>query len=1192
MLWSDTYNTGNDGNAYEAFLKFFKALQERQWAIDGDWFPRHSIPFDQGTIGSIDQNEDGIYEMQDLSKHWMITDDHHTDAPRWTDWSTTGVPAFVNPAHYDVVLNCEDPDPTKQIRRQINLNDENKLYIEHVDNWVTGGWIPSISFLIGKPYVIIRRAGVWFGERWPDAPNDEELWVGSGDSRTVISVSGAGWSSQAFSGKKYKRGTDDPITIEDNGPDFLVIPRQSVLPAGTFKILDTDGVTELYSGTIGTVYDGISNINLKAVPFSFPSGELANLDLVIYAGQVLLRIVITNNDANTVWFPRQVSETHGDFSILPTGKKAWPGQLPWPTAQWYGGVSEDYYTHKADDIIYQPSLQTTPMAAQSLKYSSGSDENACEDVTLSFDQLLDQDIWSDNGDRCREADFCYSPNLYKTYRGLQARVLEICHFFVPVDDYDGAAAIPFFTPATLFEKCGINFVGRYTAVPDVDGNYTFTFAALDQDPYWAILDPDGNPISDGVGGKEGTLTFAGGTEGKTYTLVVSKGWTRYKPRWFQYAYPRSGFIPDYKTDEFGNKTIIIPGDAKTKDSIDYPGTWISRDKSSEYLMFEPIGYASDAGGEFVVGDRARYIGNGWGAPGIDPATAENEDGPLDTLYYRNLWEGRFRKDVRGDYQTRKQGVVDYAGGKWIKAKQKDWFGVPMGTGTMRTESGTANGGNTSTLTLAAKYFTYPVTMEDPDPDTIPDPYWAGDRFKDMVLEVDKTVSGQTVTYHTPILSIATTPSGDSPTTSTITFTPVAAYTIPAVYDSDGTTVLTPAISVPALTVASGDAYRIKEPAYRLNWWKGRKVTITSTTTGTKFTSVVTYNDADYLWFTDSPSFSISEMDTFEIVELNPGYVYEWSGTEWVEPADNVNDLDLSDLLEKNDKLYGPVVVGDYFGEHVPQELCAAINALVWTFESVKWPNFPSPDSDLIGVQAFERVAGWDRTEYIWSAARTMANGYPFDETNWPNWVDWFDAHPEIIVDSETKSPYDDDYASPRRGTQYGINLSYDSSNPDSPSGNFGGFQDSLGAYPSAINIPAVLSSEVDFYARAETYNAFMDAADYRDLGVTSNVVPDPATSGTSNMYDETQVIFNSYGTGLSRGVFTLTSTATTDTNGVATGSRLGSADVDDLLSKTVEPTHPTSAIPHSYREAIEGYIVSQSKAVIRWNVAGGMTYLT
>lgn len=1027
MPWPTDYATGVDVNSHVNVEAFRRAIFERAKAATGATrWPRCNTSLwnygGEGTITALAYQSSGphadTYKLTDSAAAWLVNDDDHINSPRWNNWTDPDVSELKVPRYYDIVLNCDDPDLTRHIHVQIvaqnDTSDGNtSVYISPtVINWVTAGWVPSIEWLVGKPYAIIKRGGVWWGERWPDQPNDHELWREDTSSRvSVVTVEDAAWQAGHYAGKVFHRSGKVDAIIIDNGADWFAVERyndgDSNLPAAgqAFEIQD-GGVALVKDVEVAELLDGIRDPSWKLKPATFIDG-----DLLIYntAGRVVRIEVIEFATRTLIAFARQDLPVDGGFSIVTAGDRAWPARKPWPIHQWYGGAMEDYFSHKAGDIVFN-SVSATAMPKESIRYSSGEDPLFCEDTTF---EAFDIDVWSLLSEECSEADKCFSPHLYKTWRGLQNAVLQLCTLFVLVDNYHAKSAIPFCTPATLFERIGVNFVGRFTGVADEDGNVTITFPAQPVDPYWTFFSYTGDVGAHGRGYAGGTFTASGLVAGKTYTLAVALGWSRYVPREFRYAYPRSAFIPDLETDDEGNQHVVDPP------TQEYPGLWVDRDRSSVYKRYEPRGFGRDLGAEFANGVRARYVGDNWGDPTVEPNAATSE-GLLDAQYWSNLWEGRFTKSERPGYAAKKQGFVEYGGKKWFRTRGVDWWSPPIALDTepMRAESGTATAGTTTTLTLTAKWYTPTPTEDDPDPDPLPDPFWAGDRFVDMMLEVDQEIEeeddgdddeGETqlITYRTPITGVVTTPGTPAAKgTSVITFKPVPAYTIPAVLDEDGN-IITAAVEVPALDVNNANAFRILEPKYRRNWFQGRKVTIINPD-GETATVKITHHDRKTMWLAEELEFDIAPGATWRIEELDVGNVYVWDADgddfagEWIEPSmvSNPRSLPLAHLLPKNDKTYGEVMAGDYLGGHVYQELYDAINALQWTYRDLNWSSranpaiaennhqsvsygsladLPPPDDVLIhGWTDFGAMQGYIAEDIAYALANHL---YDYDELN-------------------------------------------------------------------------------------------------------------------------------------------------------------------------------------------------------------------
>ena len=126
--------------------------------------------------------------------------------------------------------------------------------------------------------------------------------------------------------------------------------------------------------------------------------------------------------------------------------------------------------------------------------------------------------------------------------------------------------------------------------------------------------------------------------------------------------------------------------------------------------------------------------------------------------------------------------------------------------------------------------------------------------------------------------------------------------------------------------------RIREPLCR-NWWRGRTVKITNGDQDVQ-TRTITHNDGSTLWWDTDLPWPIDDCCTFEISELSPGDVYTWSGT--ARQAVTGTDHAGYELLPAVDVDHGRIKAGDYMGEHVYQQLYAAINALVWTKRGASW----------------------------------------------------------------------------------------------------------------------------------------------------------------------------------------------------------------------------------------------------------------
>lgn len=1116
MAWPVDFSAGSDVQSFENLISFWRALRERSWAIGVEWFPaRNNVQWDTGTITGATSTT-----ITDSGKAWP--------AARWVDYVNEEIPWL--PRNYDVILDCDNLDHSKHVRARIISHTATTLTIETIADYVTGGWIPSVASLIGKKFAIIKRNGIGWGDRWPRFPNDREAWnTARGGAVSVSIIAGSFTPAGNYVGKTFRQGATASLIREVRGDGSLVVDWLSSSVSGAYQI--DDGGTTLATGSASSTVDG-----LWRGESDFPAGAFAGKDLLIYAGP-LARISITSNTATTIQFSKQASAYNGNaFSIVAAGGKAWPGRAPDYPGRWYAGATADYYTRRPADPLFDSGVSIVRMPIASLTWEVGSPPFC---VVESHD-VFDVDAWSEVDEECSEPDDPKAPAFYKSLRALQVWIEENCGSFVPVDDYHGKTAIPSYTPATLFKDIGAGYVGTFTATADGDGNYTFTgIGSSESEPYhWTIINPDGSVRSSGT--RSGTTFFVDDTEpGATFTLIAARGWTRKYPREFRHAYSRSGFIPDIQTTEFGSSAVDPP-------TNEYPGTWLDRDPSEAYAESDGLGFTQDIGPAFINGTRARYRGDNWGDPSVEPHTKTEDDSP-DVRYYRDLWLGRFDVGARVAYDALKSGRCKIGGRQWFRQESADWWGFPIGAGQMIVHSGAATSGSSTTLTDNTRNWIPPEAIT---PEMIP--FWNsaanGPRFVGFMLEITKTVNDvngdpQTVIYRTPI----TGHSG-----YTVTFQAVPAFTIAA-------TATTAQINAPSLTVGTGDGYAIREP-YRRNWFKGRSITINKPGQ-TAQTRTVTHHDAEYLWFDSVLPFDIDSTCTFAIDELSPGHVYQWSasGSKWVAVAGTTHAA--NELLPAVVTAHGRIRKGDYLGP-VYAEIYAAINKLVWTRGGTDWTSRANPavEEKNYGYppEPIFEVSG-DGTLENWETMLGIYESY-FDGVSVPVEDDGYPPSYRLFgVLRPTASEL-----------QAGNSFAYGRATVPNPG-------------------PIPLSRAVDFYALSWI-------RDFNPAAGTTETINESESGGITYIaHGLTTYEFDAQGTGLLYRQFAKYSTVGPTTAAIVQSSRLGNAGY-------VEPAYPpapfestfdpdTSTVESYVEQKFAGYHIAQAVTVIRWNVTGGFVYV-
>lgn len=1129
MAWLINFAAEDDVLLFANIIQFWAAARERMWALAHPYLPeRINLDWDVGTVTGI--SDDGTnFILTDSGKTWSAS------PQRWYNYIDEDSP-FI-PQFYDVIIDSDNLDHSKHVRASIVGNTATTLILDRsIANYVAGKWITNAASLVGKKYRILKNDGLWWGDFWPKTPNDHQLWNGfRGQALTVTIVGYTGLTPDgSYVGKTFSDTTGTGIIHAQEGGK-LIVAWMATAPTGAFEI--KDGSTVIATGTVsGTVKDG-----LYRAAGDFPVGAFAGKHLVISATPEMARITgLASNTASLIEFAKRSTPFQGDsFCIMDTAGRAWPGPVADYPFRWYGGVTDDYWTRKVGFPPIARSTtppQTVPMPATSITLSEFTGF-ACEDVIHS-DIFDNPDVWSEVEETCGPADECYAPHFYKSIRSLQYWIEHYCIGFVPVDNYQGKRAIPTYAPATVFRDISAGYIGTYTVIADEDGNYTFTGigSAGDGEYHYVVLNADGSVRH--IGTNTGTSLFFddNATDGAVLTLVAAKGWKRKYARCFAHAYARSAFIPDINNE--GDDPVVVDPPTNL-----YPGSWTDLSPSTHYSEVDSLGFTDDIGPAFINGVRTRYRADNWGDPSVYFKRKADGDA-LDAAYYRNLWLGKFDGERFTQYEARKAGAITYGGRKWFRQDTHDWWSSPMGVGTAISHTGTATSGSSTTLTDTTRTWIPPGGST---PELIP--FWNstdnGPRFVGMMLEVTKTVNDvngdpRTVTYHTPITGHSNT---------TVTFAAVPAFTI-----ADTGTV--PQINAPALTVAAGDAYAIREP-YRRNWFAGRKITITKGATSE--TKKVTYHDGTHLWFDSNVSFDIDKDTTFVITELKPGYVYEWDAThgEWVEVTGTTHAG--NELHPATVTAYGRLRKNDYVGDYIFKQLYDAFNKLVWTKAQVAWT---AEDTRV------EHVDGWTN---VGQFLITDASDPPTSAGKWDTFLAAYESGTLTGTGEYLNQPpeyYTNGSLAPT-ASQLNAKVRFAYPSVDPP--DYGG-----------------LTRKVEIFCYSQ-----IDALDH-DEGETADTVTIGGGPDTSVAYS--RFAFDKHGLNL---VFRRYSKI----------ADLGFS-ADDKFYDFMIPIDPTAYIPpidkpHEYGtqpnggggteyfsgSAFMGFHITDSVAIVKWNVDGGFVYV-
>lgn len=637
------------------------------------------------------------------------------------------------------------------------------------------------------------------------------------------------------------------------------------------------------------------------------NNQFQNKDVLFYAtNDLLYRESISSNSVDTIVFASGNRVPTGNYIITNTGDRGDPDRESAAPFYWYGGAKQYINTHLPDDTI-----STTNLPTNNVEYDTGL---FC---TTEDHVAFDVDVWKEYDDDCQtqSSDTCYAPKLFKSIRQVQVFLEENCTSFIKKQDYHGRKSIPLLTPATFFKEANINWQ-QDSDIPGGEGiaHYSYSIPYAPINAYYAVLntDTDDDVITSGsttFSSTSGNFDISLGApySGINTSCIISFGWTRYYPKEFRYMYNNTSFIPD---DNGGSP-------AMPEEDGDFPGMWLTRDQSSTYKDHSTYGFVEEGTKVFIGNDLARYSGDNWNDPTLDVAAGFQE-------YYDNFFEG-----VRN---TTNQNTIDFymfgfasadTSTRHLTDSSQDWWNLLPQEGILRTETGTATGGSTTSLVDSTKSTSV---------------YWDGTtgRWSGFILEITTgSASGQKF----PITGNNTT---------TLNFTAYSGYVISA-----------------------GDTYQIREPKWTLNRWQGRTLRVTKQDNTTEDIDIL-YNDDKTLFFNEV-DFTIASGAVYTIVEKKPGGVWKYSAgvdSMSIEEVDEISSSAVSDYtlndnawivptgydsrgayFETNQnnnlahvrKAYGRFMKGDYVAQHLWNEVASGINTLKYTKKDFSWTNKGEPN---------------------------------------------------------------------------------------------------------------------------------------------------------------------------------------------------------------------------------------------------------
>lgn len=724
---------------------------------------------------------------------------------------------------------------------------------------------------------------------------------------TSIEVSGAGWSTApkrwvAWTSPPgtnqpadYDVYVDDPAQLDD--PTHVVRATISDHTADTLTVSDmTEWVTsrtitvlndlvgrkcniferggliwsdrwpdapnsqEFAEGTVDSATAGL----IVPVHALWRPGELVGRDVMFRNGSdVLQRGRITDDADGQLVFTGTTGTAAGAWHVVDAdGFYQW-GRVPWGHRSFYSGADEGYYTRLPDESIGQHNKP-----APFVHYLTG-DGITCDDVSIA---AKDKDVWSPPEELCSEADHCYTPNYWKSYRALQQFIEDVAHLFVdPTIEYDGSVHIRQFTPATLYEAAAIN-AERATAGGWAVGELTVSLTQP-WDPidlvYTVLYPDDSGDVAEFAPGvySGGILGVSGGLDASyaAATVIVSRRGTRRVPCQIQRMFPKTVWIPDMDPDADPPAVIDPPAEPDLPGG-EGPGDWVTRAASTHLLMASDagslgfIGESANAWDALAAGMYVRLVGDNW----CDPSIFPNDNGsPMDpkTPYYNRFYVGQHPPDVQAGIYTALYGVATGGSNVRIEDATKDWYQVNAtdDAGALKTHAFTATGGSTTSASFATASDFFDTTLGN-----------TGGRFVGFVIEVE-TVGGSGIYEARPITAHAY-----SAGTATLTWSEATSAT------------------------ASGKACRIVEPAFELDRYQGRTVQVLRKATGTIHLTSIQHVGRRQLFIADI-GFALVAGDEYRITDPITGTVWLYDGSGYSRPS----GLDPRSLVGDADFLFDP-----------------------------------------------------------------------------------------------------------------------------------------------------------------------------------------------------------------------------------------------------------------------------------------------
>jgi hypothetical protein len=544
-----------------------------------------------------------------------------------------------------------------------------------VTDWIGRGVITALSDLVGCGYIVLAAGDIGPYDRWMEPPNSDE-YVGNptigaqnsshlghagsiglfptyqltppGSGAYTVTVGSHTTTALAFGASASAIQTalagltgvgTGNVTVTAYGTGFSLAFAKTLYPI----TCTASGAT--IAALSGVLLDTVQAWTLnqwKTAQPTYPDTP-TSFDLVVQdngpGGDSLVhRLTILSNTPTLIvfapdgggWVPSQGAY----YSIVKHGGIWHPLALAGPRNVWYRGAMTDggLATHMPDD-----SLTTYPNVVPAIEVSTSVWDAGVEGCVSGWIQTWEQDAWTDPTDQCTP-DKCYSPDFFKTIRGIQWAIGYYCR--VPqIDPTWGTASGPGGVNPTSYPLtltfplacvlAGVNgWIGNLSVSGGVGtislpGGLPYPQATL----FFTIvkhvqLPTEADVIDAYVVCTSATVTLATGLDPieDGDTVYCTWGFSQRFDYQFRYLTGKSVWIPSVNIVPVDPPAIVTVGGISTS----YLGSWSTKPKSTAYARFDlgTGGLVDDPadGVAFTAGDVAEFSGDNACDPTTDTPT--------------------------------------------------------------------------------------------------------------------------------------------------------------------------------------------------------------------------------------------------------------------------------------------------------------------------------------------------------------------------------------------------------------------------------------------------------------------------------------------------------------------------------------------------------------------------------------------